>query len=264
MIDTHCHLNFKAFDKDLDSVVRRFIEEGGEELIVVGAKTDSSEKAIKIASKYPKCWATAGIHPHHLDSITSLEQTQIDLEKLVNEKKVVAVGETGLDYYHYKNYPHLNNKQKENQQELFRIHLTVASKYKLPVIIHCREAQSDLLNILTHFLKTNCLTGVLHCFSGDLDYLNSILSLGFYIGFDGNITYPENEDLRLLVKKTPLKKLLIETDAPYLTPLPHRGKRNEPAYLNYTIHEIAKIKKETENSVINITSQNARLLFKLN
>lgn len=261
MFDTHCHLNFQSFIKDIDSVVRRFKEKGGEGIIVVGAKIDSSLKAIKISQHYPICSATVGIHPHHIDSISSFEVIRNELGKLAAQKEVIAIGETGLDYYHYKNYPSLTDKQKDKQQELFRLHLDIAYKLKKPVVIHCRQAQEDLFSILNNFIKNHRLTGVFHCFSGDEDYLNIVLSLGFYVGFDGNITYPENEDLRALVKLTPLNRLLVETDSPYLTPVPFRGQRNESANLVYITKAIAEIKNEITNKIASATTNNARLLF---
>lgn len=135
---------------------------------------------------------------------------------------------------------------------------------KLPLVIHCREAQNDLLEIINDFMKSHCITGVFHCFAGSLDYLETVLSLGFFIGFDGNITYKENNQLRELVKKTPLTSLLLETDSPYLTPLPFRGSPNEPAYLKYTAEAVAKIKEEKVEKIIEQTSINAKLLFGFN
>lgn len=261
MFDTHCHLNFKVFAKDTTEVVRRYQEKGGEHLLIVGAKEDSSKKAIEIAQKFPLCFASVGIHPHHADSPTLLSQTETLLSGLANSPKVVAIGETGLDYYQYKNSPPLTDKQKVSQQELFKIHLTVAHQHKLPLIIHCRQAQKDFIPLLRKFLQNHNLTGVFHCFDGTTDYLDTVLSLGFFIGFDGNITYPENEHLRQLVKLTPLDRLLVETDSPYLAPVPFRGQRNEPANLIYIIDTIAKIKGEGTHKIAEKTARNARLLF---
>ncbi len=262
MIDTHSHLNFKAFDKDLDSVVRRFKEEGGEALVVVGAKIDSSKKAIEIANKYESCFAAVGIHPHHLNSLP-LEQADTEIRKLVLEKKVVAIGETGLDSYNYKNYPPTTEKELKLQHKFFEIHLNIACDNKLPVIIHCRNEYNYLLETLGNYLKNRCLNGVIHCFEGKNQQLDTLISYGFYIGFDGNITYPQNIRLRELIKNTPIERLLVETDAPYLTPLPFRGKRNEPSYLKYTLKEIADIKNVSYEEVEKITSENAKNLFVL-
>lgn len=261
MFDSHCHLNFQAFNKDLDTVVRRFTEKGGVGIVVVGAKIDSSCEAIKISQHYPICHASVGIHPHHLDSVISFEKTGTELTKLAGEKKVVAIGETGLDYHHYNNHPSLTQKQKIKQQQLFQLHLTVAHELKLPLIIHCRQAQEDLLGILTDFLKNHCLTGVFHCFDGSKEYLETVLSLGFFVGFNGNITYKNNEHLRSLVRQTPLDKLLVETDSPYLTPEPFRDQRNEPVNLRLVIQKIAQEKKEPIEEIISVTTKNARSLF---
>lgn len=278
MIDTHAHLNFKDFNKDISNVVRRFEEEGGEYINVVGAKIDSSIKAIKIAKNYSGCYATVGIHPHHIDSVDSFDKTYETLANLAVQPKVIAVGETGIDYHNYKNSPAINSEQKEKEKQLFLLHLTIAHEMKLPLVIHCRnarlhlpsakadggQAQEDLLEIINDFMKSYCITGVFHCFEASADYLETVLSLGFYIGFDGNITYEENNHLRELVNKTPLTSLLLETDSPYLPPLPKRGSRNEPSYLKYTAQTISKIKNEQYEKIIEQTSQNARLLFGFN
>lgn len=263
MIDTHCHLNFQAFNNDVDDVVRRFVKKGGEVLVVVGAKIDSSNKAVQLAKKHSFCFASIGFHPHHIKEINDLSSVEEQLENLVNEKKVVAVGETGIDYYQYKNSPKISSIDKQMQKDLFLLHLEIANRHKLPVIIHCREAQNDLISYLSEFMKNKCITGVFHCFDGSEEYLNEVLSMGFYIGFDGNITYKNNNHLRNLVLKTPVNKLLVETDSPYLTPEPFRGQRNEPSHLVYTISKIAEIKMEKPENIASITSQNARSLFSL-
>lgn len=261
MVDTHCHLNFKAFDGDLDSVVRRFTRKGGEALVVVGAKIDSSEKAIKISKQNSICYAAVGFHPHHVNEITSFGEIESKLESLTQNSKVVAIGETGIDYYRYKSYPEIDSTNKNKQKDLFEIHLNIANRNKLPLIIHCREAQEDLMNYISNFMKEKCLTGVFHCFDGSRQYLESVLALGFYIGFDGNITYKANEHLRNLVRETPFDRLVVETDSPYLTPLPFRGQRNEPSYLSYTISCVAEIKNKKADDVAQITAENARELF---
>lgn len=263
MIDTHCHLNFKAFNNDLTEVVRRFKEAGGEKVIVVGAKSDSSQKAIDIAGKNAMCFAAVGIHPHHIDDITSMSEAEKTLYQLASNSKVVAIGETGIDYYTYKDNPPVTEKQKKKQKFLFNLHLKIADELRLPVIIHCREAQDDLMMIISDFMKNRCITGVFHCFDGSRDYLEQVLTLGFFVGFDGNITYKDNDHLRNLVKHTPLDRLLVETDSPYLPPVPYRGIRNEPAYLKETIKAISFIKDIDSSKIEQITSGNAKMLFKL-
>lgn len=272
MIDTHAHLNFSSFNKDVHDVVRRFEEEGGEYINVVGAKTDSSIKAVEIAKNNSCCYATIGIHPHHIDSVVDFDKTYEELSHLAVQPKVIAIGETGIDYYNYKNSPAINSEQKEKQKQLFLLHLTLAHEMKLPLVIHCRNArldsarlaQENLLTIINDFMKSHCITGVFHCFDGSIDYLETVLSLGFFIGFDGNITYKENSHLRELINKTPLTSLLLETDSPYLTPIPFRGSRNEPSYLRFTAQTVSKIKKEKIEKIIEQTNQNAKLLFGFN
>lgn len=261
MIDTHAHLNFQAFSQNLTSVIQNFKNEGGKYINVVGAKIDSSLKAIQISQQYPSCFAAVGIHPHHINSVNNFEKTYQELKNLTKKPKVIAIGETGLDYHHYKNYPPINTAQKEKQKKLFLLHLHLAYQTKTPLIIHCRKAYLDLLNILTQFMKSRSIHGVFHCFEGKPKNLFQVLSLGFFIGFDGNITYQQNAHLRKLVKKTPLSRLLLETDSPYLTPEPKRGLPNQPAYLKYTAQAIAKVKNEKYSSIISITSKNAQLLF---
>lgn len=264
MIDTHCHLNFKIFNKDFNDVVRRFKEKGGEALIVVGAKENSSIKAVEITHNSEICWATIGIHPHHALSSENTSDSLNNLDKLIgNSKKIVAIGETGLDYFNYKNYPAITPEIKEKQKKLLRSHLTLSVKKHLPLIIHCRDAFDDLITEVSEFNKTNLIKGVLHCFEGNSNHLQKILLLGFYIGFDGNITYQDNNRLRDLVKATPLDRLLLETDSPYLTPEPLRGKRNEPVNMAITAKTIASLKNTTLSNILMITSQNAKSLFKL-
>ncbi len=267
LIDTHAHLNFKAFRKDLTDVINLANDEGVKKIIIPGAKIDSSKKAVEIAQKYDNCFATVGIHPHHIDELSTLGNAIIEeeLEKLIINKKVVAIGEIGLDYHEYKGYPPISEEIKKQQKELLTVQMEIAQKYNLPVILHCRDAHDDQLKIVRDYVKSsgNQITGVFHCFGGNRKHLKEILAMGFYIGFDGNITYPENSHLENMIKYTPLDKLLIETDSPYLTPLPHRGERNSPANLSFISSFISRIFKRNESDIADITSQNAVQLFNL-
>ena len=266
MIDTHCHLNFNAFYQDLKEVIKRAKQAGLTEIIIPGAKLSSSKKATEISNKYNICYSAVGIHPHHVTEYINKSETKVleRLEELLKIRKTVAIGEIGMDYYHYKDYPPVTQENKNRQIELFRLQLKLARKNNLPVIIHCREAQSDLLETITDFIKYyGKIEGVFHCFDGNQDYLSSVLNLGFYIGFDGNITYKNNQRLINLVKLTPLNRLLLETDAPYLTPEPFRGTRNEPAYLTHIINFVAQNSNTKPEIIEKITSKNARILFKL-
>lgn len=270
LIDTHCHLNFHAFDTDRDEVIARAQKEGIAAFVIPGAKLDSSQKAVDIAAAHSSCFAAVGIHPHHAPEYASLLSGATDTEihevllPLARSDRVVAIGEIGLDYYRYKNSPPINEDTKTLQKKLLIAQLDIAIQCKLPVIIHCREAQEDLLELLESYAtKKALLSGVFHCFDGSLDYLEKVLSLDFFVGFDGNITYPANENLRKLVSATPVSRLLLETDAPYLTPVPHRGTRNEPGFLRFTAATVAEITHTTPRAIAEQTSANARLLFSL-
>lgn len=257
LIDTHAHLNFKAFNKDLKKLIEEAVENGVEKIIIPGANIDSSSKAAKIANNFPSCYATVGIHPHHLYSI-SLNEVKRQLVTLINKPKVVAVGEIGLDYYQYENYPSISDIDKKNQKKLFLTQVEIAKDNNLPVIIHCRDAYGDLFDLLDKSLQ-----GVFHCFTGNKIHLEQALALGFHIGFDGNITYPENSHLRKLVESTPLDRLLLETDSPFLSPLPHRGERNTPSNLVAVAGMVAKILNLSVEKIEEITYSNAIKLFHL-
>lgn len=262
--DTHCHLNFKAFDADLDAVIQRAKEAGVNRIIIPGAKIDSSQRAVEIAGQYEGCYAAVGIHPHHVTESVKIEDIPL-LRSLATNIEVVAIGEIGLDRYAYKNYPPVTEESITTQKELLRLQLALAHEHNLPVILHCRGAQQNLLTVLTQFQqehKTH-LRGVFHCFDGDEAYLRWVLSLGFYVGFDGNSTYPSNTHLRALIQQTPLDRLLLETDAPYLTPVPHRGQRNEPAYVPIIAQLVADIHNKPIEYIAQITTKNASTLFKL-
>lgn len=271
LIDTHAHLNFKAFKKDLDDVINRAKESGIEKIIIPGAKINSSKKAIEISQKYASCFAAVGIHPHHAYEYTSLldskevRSARDNLESLVRERKVVAVGEIGLDYHEYKDYPPISEENKKQQKELLILQINLAQETNLPIIFHCRNAYDDQLEIITHYSKSTVkqIIGVFHCFSGEKNHLEKILSLGFYIGFDGNITYRENSILQDLVKYTPLDRLLLETDSPFLAPIKHRGSRNEPSYLPLIVSFIASLHKKKISQISEITSGSALKLFNL-
>ncbi len=265
-IDTHAHLNFHAFDKDLNEVINRAKNAGIEKIVIPGAKIDSSIKALHLSEKYPGLFAAVGIHPHHVSEFVEKgNDITSELTNLVQREKTVAVGEIGLDYYTYKNYPPITPEGKKKQKELLILQLKIALVWHKPVIFHCREAHDDMLELLTDFQERSetRLCGVFHCFGGNKIHLKKVLDLGFFIGFDGNITYEENQKLQELVIQTPLERLLLETDAPYLAPVYHRKQRNEPSYLT---HIAAFINRLTGNSLNNIAEQtkiNAEKLFSI-
>ena len=251
LIDTHCHLDFPAFDADRREVISRAKANSINKIINIGSSIENSKRSIELSGEYDFIWATIGVHPHEAGSF--LEEDYKTLKSLAISKKIVAIGETGLDYY--KNY-----SKPENQKKLFISMLDLAKELGLPVVIHTRQAQDDTLNILK---KYSSLKAVIHCFSGDENFLNECLGRGFFVSFTCNITYKKADDLRRLVKIAPLERMFLETDAPFLPPQEFRGRRNEPIYLKFLVDKIAEIKNILPEEVSRITTINAEGFFKL-
>ncbi len=253
LIDTHCHLDFKDFDNDRELVIRRAKEEGISSIINVGSSLLGTKRSVELAEENDFIFAAAGIHPHEADKI---KDKDLELFRTYfNSKKVVAVGEIGLDYYR-------NLSSKDNQKKLFIKLLQEAKKRNLPIIIHNREAHKDILSILKDVMPSP-IKGVMHCFSGDEKLLEECLALGLFISFTCNLTFKNAGKLREIAKVAPIDKLLLETDAPFLAPQAFRGKRNEPSYVKYLRDEIARIKNLSIDEVTKITTDNAKKLFKL-
>lgn len=266
MIDVHCHLQFHAFKKDFDEVIRKAEDDGVNLIINTGTSLESSESAVEFAEKYPNLYAIVGIHPHHADKLKS--GWDDELIKIVrSSEKVLAIGEIGLDYYSYASNGIVDPKL---QKEVFIRQIEIANELKLPLQIHNRQAGDDILKILIgHRDKLRNPPGMFHCMSGNIEFLKKVLDLGFLVGFDGNITYAgiakgENTPLPELVKNAPIEKIVTETDAPFLTPEPHRGSRNAPSHVIIVAEEIAKIKDISDELVKAKTAQNAKDLFKIN
>lgn len=251
LVDSHAHLDNRQFDNDREAVISAALDNGVGHILTIGCDLDSSVTNVQLAQNHPSLYASVGFHPH---DATALDQASLDqLRQLLKQPKVVAVGEIGLDYYR-------NRSPQAVQQRVFRQQLSLAQEAGKPVIIHDRDAHEDVLTILTEE-KAADLGGVLHCFSGDLAMARTCLDLGFYLSFSGTISYPKNEGVREMLKQLPLDRILLETDCPYLSPQPFRGKRNEPAYLRYTAQALAEIKGLTFNDVARITSRNCYDLF---
>jgi len=227
LIDTHAHL---VSLEDVEGAVNRASETGVAKIISVSTGLDSSYATIEIANMYESVFAAVGIHPHSASQYT--EETFSEIEDTVLEKRVVAVGETGLDY-HYMNSP------KEIQIESFQAHIDMATRFTLPFVVHVREADEDMLCILRESdLRKN--PGVIHCFSGNYETAKQYLELGFFISFSGIVTFNRAADIREAAKKIPFDRILIETDSPYLAPVPLRGKKNEPANVKYIAQVVAE------------------------
>lgn len=251
LIDTHCHLDFPEFDNDRDEVILRARDKGIEYIINIGSSLEGSRKSLELSQKYDFIYATVGIHPHEADKFE--EKIGLEIEQLAKKDKVIAIGETGLDYY--KNY-----SQRENQKSLFMWLVQLARNLRLPLVIHNRQAESDTLKILKEVMPPKA---VVHCFSGDENFLKECVDLGFSISFTCNLTYKKAQDLRNLVKLVPLERLMLETDAPFLPPEGFRGKRNEPMYVRYLAEEISRIKEVSLDGVAKITTANAKKFFNL-
>ena len=222
-------------------------------IVNIGADLRSSRYSVKLAREYPFIFATVGIHPH--DAIGLDANVLAELEKLAGEEKVVAIGEIGLDYYY-------DHSPRDIQRAAFIDQLVLAKKLNLPIVVHSREAEEDTMNILKeHYAGAG--TGILHCFSGSLAMAREALDLGFYLAFGGVVTFKNAGGLLEVLREIPLDRILLETDCPYLTPVPHRGKRNEPAYLPYVAEKIAEIKGVAIEELAEITTANAIRVYNL-
>ncbi len=284
LIDTHAHLNFGAFKDDCDDIIKRTLA-AGTQVINVGSQSTTSERAVEIAEEYPKgIYAAVGLHPTHLFEM-EVDESEIGVkfksrkedwnadfyEKLAKNKKVIAIGEIGLDYnFIPKNIDFETAKKK--QQEVFRKALTSAHKLNLPVIIHSRDTHDDIIPILKEYLDAEKLQrrGVLHCFTGNWADAKKYLDLDFLVSFTGIVTFkPKSsqkaaqEQILEVVKNVPHDKYMIETDAPYLSPEPYRGKRNEPLYVEYVARKIAEIKNLSFDKVADTTTKTAKLFFRI-
>lgn len=251
LIDTHAHLDGERFKDDLNTVIKNAKDHGVETIITVGCDLESSQASVDLSHTHPNLYATVGVHPHDAAQLTP--ETLIKLGLLAQEKKVVAIGEIGLDYYR-------NRCPHDQQHRAFRQQIQLAHQCNLPIVVHDREAHDDVMQILDEE-NAQKLGGVLHCFSGDLAMAKRCIDMGFYLSFTGTITYPKNEEIREIIRQIPTEHILVETDCPYLAPQSWRGKRNEPAYVVKTAEKIAEIKGLTLTDIARITSLNAHKLF---
>jgi TatD DNase family protein len=250
MIDTHTHLNDHKFDADLDEVVSRAEAAGVERIVVCGSDMPSSRRAVEIAGRYASVYATVGVHPH--DAKSFHEGDLRELRELSSTDKVIAIGEIGLDF-------HYDFSPRPDQIAAFETQLQLAREVRLPVVVHSREAHAETVAVMK---AAGAIEGcVFHCFSGDVRDAGEVLEMGFYIGVDGPVTFKSREDVREVVRACPADRLLIETDCPYLAPVPHRGERNEPAFVRYVCEEIARVRGIAPGEVAEMTARNARRLF---
>ncbi|MBD8071029.1 TatD family hydrolase [Bacillus sp. PS06] len=251
LIDTHAHLNALQYEEDVEEVIERALAEGVSRIVVVGFDRDTITKAMELIDQYDFIYATIGWHP--VDAIDMTDEDLEWIEKLSEHPKVVGIGEMGLDYY-------WDKSPKDVQKEVFRKQIALAKKVKLPIIIHNRDATADIVEILKEENAAE-VGGIMHCFTGSYEVAKQCMDMNFYISFGGPVTFKNAKQPKEVAKQIPLDRLLIETDCPYLTPHPFRGKRNEPAYVKYIAEQIAELKEVTFEEIAEKTSDNAKKIF---
>ena len=251
LIDTHVHLQHPEYGNELHAILARAAIAGVEKMVVASYDLSSSREAVKIAEEVEACYATVGIHPHAAKDVS--REMMEELERLASSSRVAAVGETGLDY-------HYMHSSKAAQLASLEAHLELCERQGKPIIIHDREAHDDMLTALEGF-PVNRLGGVWHCFSGDLLLAEKIMAKGWYLGIGGIVTF--SKELAEIVRQLPLERIVLETDAPYLAPVPYRGRRNEPAWTATIATRVAEIKGTDAETIAEVTSANAAALFRI-
>jgi len=253
LIDSHAHLEMPEFKKDLEEVLRRAKASGVDAIFTVGTEQKDWGRALEIANTHAWIYAILGVHPHNAKEID--DRTYETLRKICQGEKVRAFGEIGLDFFR-------NHSPRDVQVKRFREQVGLGRELKLPIVIHDRDAHEETMEVLRSEGARDC-GGIIHCFSGDLDMARKCMDMGFYISVPGSITYTNAESFQNIVRELPLDSLLVETDAPFLTPVPFRGKRNEPGYVRYTAQKMAEIKKVPFEKVAEATTDNALRVFRL-
>ncbi len=253
LFDSHAHVYDKAFDNDRESMMEA-VWDVCDYVVCPAEDLESSRKALAIAEQYPHVYAAAGIHPHLTSKATEEELAAIR-ELAQQHRKIVAIGEIGLDYYYF-------YSDETTQKEWFGRQIDLAAELDLPIIIHDRDAHGDTVQILKEH-QTPRLRGILHCYSGSLEMAKELIRMGFYISFAGPVVFPKSTKLKEVAKEVPLDRMLVETDSPYLTPPPFRGRRNDPSKVQYVAQEIARLKDLPVETVIEATSKNALNIYQI-
>jgi len=251
LFDTHAHLHFPGFDEDRDAVLARARAAGVRRMVTIGTDGETSRAALALAERHPDVWATAGVHPH--DAAESDEAAQGEVERIAAERRVVAIGEIGLDFFR-------NLSPPETQERVLRRFLALARRLRKPVVLHCRDAHAEILALLGEERVAE-VGGIMHCFSGDVAIARRCLDLGLLISLAGPVTYPNARALPDVARFVPGDRLVVETDCPFLPPQGYRGKRNEPAYLTITAARVAELRGEPLDDLAARTTANARRLF---
>lgn len=249
MIDSHCHLDDPVFDADRDAVIQRALDAGVELMVAIGTGKGPPdlEAGIRLADAHPQFMATVGVHPH--DAAKAAPDTWQRLEDLLAHSKVIAIGEIGLDY-------HYDFSPREVQRDVFVQQLQLAAKHRKPIVIHTREAWDETIALLREHWAPHGLPGIMHCFTGNIAQAEQSLALGFYLSFGGVVTFPKATELHEAARAVPLDRILLETDAPYLAPVPQRGKRNEPAFIVHTARRLAELRGVTLEEIARATTDN--------
>ncbi len=249
LIDSHCHLDSKEFDSDRDAVIERAMEAGVTRMVVIGTGNGPPdlEAGIRLADRNDCIWATVGVHPH--DAAKAEAATFKHLSSLLRHPRIVGLGEIGLDY-------HYDFSPRDVQKAVFLEQLSIAADARKPIIIHTREAWGDTLDLLDKHWKPHGLPGIMHCFSGGAEEARRCLEIGFYLSFGGIVTYPKALDVQQAAGEVPLNRILVETDAPYLAPVPKRGKRNEPALMVHTVAKLAQLRGISTDEIAAVTTRN--------
>jgi TatD DNase family protein len=253
LVDSHCHLDFPEFAPELDAVVERAMAAGVGLCVSIGTTLEGFPRVRAVAERFDSVWCSVGIHPHEAEK-EPLQDAQA-LITLAQGPKVVGIGETGLDYF-YEHSP------RAAQRKNFRLHIAAARELGLPLIVHTRDAEDDTIEILRDEMERGTFTGLIHCFTGTKKLADAALDLGFYISVSGIATFKKSEELRAVIREVPLERLLVETDAPFLAPVPHRGKRTEPAFVARTADVLAQLKGVSGEDLAAQTTQNFFSLFR--
>ena len=253
--DSHCHLDYSNLYDQLDKVVKRAQKKHIKYLLTICTTLESFKRIKIIIKKYKNIYGTFGIHPHESKKYLNVDkQFIIDLKK--KHKKVIGIGETGLDYFY-------NHSDKNAQKKCFTEHIQAASELDVPLIVHSRNAETDTFDILQNEKKNSNLKILIHCFTGTKEFAKKLVDLNCYISVSGIITFKNSIELTDTISSIPIENLLVETDSPYLAPMPHRGKSNEPSYIVHTVEKLSEIKQISEENVMNYTTNNFEKLFKL-
>ncbi len=253
IIDSHCHLTYEPMSSSLDDTINRANKDGIRYMLTISTEDKSFDNILNIISNYKCVYGSYGIHPHEAKNHKTINFEYI-LKKIKVNKKIIGIGESGLDFYY-------NHSEKKDQIKLFLEHIEASKKSNLPIIVHTRSAEKETLEILKDAVKSDDLKILIHCFTGSRDFAFNLLDLGAYISASGVITFKKSNDLANTFKQIPIDRLLVETDSPYLAPEPLRGKSNEPSYLIHTVRFLSKLKKTSFENLSNSTSENFFKLF---